>query len=169
MLSADDWLRLDQRALGALLGRAQPTVSQALNHLAAAGALARTGKGPGVRYRLAPHIQWAAPAARFHTDRYGVGLDSSCSPPPPPPPATSTPADDVRFLTPKARLAQAREELEGQRARLDSAVRTFAMTPDHPPLAKRQAKWRIEEEEALFKVALREVQRARKAQGMAGR
>ena len=91
------------------------------------------------------------------------------SPPPPPPPATTTPPADVRFLTPKARLAQARAVLEEQRERLDAAVRTFATTPAHPPLAKRQAKWRIEEEEALFKVALREVQHARKARGLAGR
>ena len=91
MLSPEDWLRLDQRALGALLGRAQPTVSQALAHLAAAGAVARTGKGPGVRYRLAPHVEWPRPEARFHTDRYGAGPDSSCSPPPPPPPPQQHP------------------------------------------------------------------------------
>ena len=59
--------------------------------------------------------------------------------------------------------------LELQRARLDAAVRVFASTPDHPPLAKRQAKWRVEEEEALFKVTLREVQHARKARGLPGR
>lgn len=66
MLSQGEWLRLDQRALARLMQRSQPTISLALDHLLRAGAIARQGRGPGVRYRLSPEVIWESHSQAFH-------------------------------------------------------------------------------------------------------
>lgn len=79
MLDHSDWLRVDQRALGAMLGTSQAGISRAMRALIEVHAVQRTGHGPGVRYRLTRAVEWPM----FHNVRSAVRSFTPCSPPPP--------------------------------------------------------------------------------------
>jgi len=78
LLDASDWLRVDQRALAGALGTSQAGISRAMKALIAAGAVTRTGHGPGVRYRLSRAVEWPI----CHNVRYAPLPFPVRSPPP---------------------------------------------------------------------------------------
>jgi DNA-binding transcriptional ArsR family regulator len=66
MLAPDDWRRLDQRVLANELTVSQPSVSRGLTVLMRAGVVERSGKGPGVRYRMSPRVMWRGTVGAYH-------------------------------------------------------------------------------------------------------
>lgn len=137
-LDTTTWRRLDQRALGELLDRNQATISRAISALITAGALHRSGAGPGVRYRLSHHVDW--PTTPEPTDlsgrevmrpalpRFVSGVDSirsdpEAEPPSPPPPARRGPARPRSYAEAAAALRRAKERAEDELVALAASNR----------------------------------------------
>ncbi len=75
MLNAAEYRRLDQRVLAEKYSVTQPCISKALSLLLGRGIIERTGRGPGVRYRLSPLVAWRGTAAQYHGQQHDEGRD----------------------------------------------------------------------------------------------
>ena len=163
MLSSDNWLRLDQRALAHLMQRSQPTISLALDHLLRAGAIARTGRGPGVRYRLSPHVLWESHSQAFHNG------SSATMPGNVPAPKRDGAEPRPRFKPRTAaefrhdELQSARDLVAQARAALEEAVRNHsALVKGRAKASERKAaKAAVTEAEAGLLAAMRHMETTR--------
>ena len=75
LLSPSSYSRVDQAVLAEQQRVSQSAISRAMTILVQRGFLEKTGKGPGVRYRLSPLVAWRGTTAAYHAQQHREDRD----------------------------------------------------------------------------------------------